>query len=71
MLMHPQKDAGMISFFFIQARFTPTFRMCSAVDTIANEGVNLASRLSGMSSRHQSVRGPLSVVARRKRENLW
>ena len=42
---------------------------CSAVDTLANEGVNLAMRLSVMSSHHHGVRGPLSVVAQSKREN--
>ena len=43
--------------------------LCSAVDTLANEGVNLAMRESGMSSHHQGVRDSLSVVPQRKREN--
>ena len=45
----------------------PIGNTCSAVDTLANEGVNLAMRESGMSSHHQGVRDPLSVVAQRKR----
>ena len=43
--------------------------ICSAVDTLANGGVNFAMRLSGMSNHHQSVWGSLSVVAQRRREN--